>query len=203
MCSTSSRSALEWDLTYRTIPLSQIPWQSSKPPLSLVYSISKFKVKSGKALDVCCGAGTNSLYLARKGFSVSGIDISSKAIQIAKQRAEKAVLSIDFKVGDVLDFPYPSSSFNLVVDRGCFHHIKPELREKFVNGIARVLKKNGYYYLQAFSNVMKLNYGYTFSKQDIRNYFGEKFKILRWGQAVHFEPSGGKVVLRTAFMRKV
>ncbi|NWG11350.1 class I SAM-dependent methyltransferase [Candidatus Bathyarchaeota archaeon] len=67
-------------------------WQTKK---ILVNLVEKGVIKKGKALDICCGAGTNTVYLAKKGFEVTGIDISSKAIEYATEKAKQANVNID------------------------------------------------------------------------------------------------------------
>ena len=85
----------DWEDIYRKYSLEEIPWHEDKPAEYLIDLLKKKKIKIGVALDVCSGAGTNTMYLAEKGFEVTGIDISETATKIAKQRAEKAgVLNI-------------------------------------------------------------------------------------------------------------
>jgi tellurite methyltransferase len=63
------------------------------------------KVKVGCALDVACGAGRNSLFLAEAGFEVDGIDISAKGLKIAAARADQKNLVINWIEHD-LDQPH-------------------------------------------------------------------------------------------------
>jgi 2-polyprenyl-3-methyl-5-hydroxy-6-metoxy-1,4-benzoquinol methylase len=70
----------EWDEAYRH-PLGQLPWELGRPRPHLVELVESGIIKSGKALDVCCGAGTNTVYLATKGFIATGIDISPRPLQ--------------------------------------------------------------------------------------------------------------------------
>ena len=60
----------EWDRIYRRYPLEDLPWELGRPRKVLVELVEKGLIKRGKALDICCGAGTNALYLAKKGFQV-------------------------------------------------------------------------------------------------------------------------------------
>lgn len=63
---------------------------------------------AGRALDVACGGGRNALYLAQRGFDVTGIDISHEALRLAKHRAAATGLTIDWLEHD-LDQPLPHS----------------------------------------------------------------------------------------------
>ncbi|MEW6222027.1 MAG: hypothetical protein AB1476_01710 [Candidatus Hadarchaeota archaeon] len=65
-----------WDFIYRTLPPEEIPWEAGRPDPDLVTLVRKKKIKKGRVLDTCAGLGTHSIYLAKRGFEVSGIDIS-------------------------------------------------------------------------------------------------------------------------------
>ncbi|MCW3997359.1 MAG: methyltransferase domain-containing protein [Candidatus Bathyarchaeota archaeon] len=86
----------KWDKIYREYPLNTLGWKLGKPRPILVELLEKDLIRKGKILDVCCGAGTNSIYLAKNGFSVYAIDISKAAIQYAKKEAKKDKLLIYF-----------------------------------------------------------------------------------------------------------
>ena len=111
---------MSWDRVYATYKLEEIPWHSNKAPTSL--AVAAKKIGRGVALEVCSGAGTNSLYLARHGFKVKGVDICKTAVAIAKRRARAQGLSIEFRKGNVLDLR-GHAQYDFVFDRGCFHHI--------------------------------------------------------------------------------
>ncbi|MDS1272252.1 class I SAM-dependent methyltransferase [Lipingzhangella sp. LS1_29] len=69
---------------------------------------------AGRALDVGCGEGADAIWLARQGWSVTGIDISSVAVQRARDAAASAGVSVDWIHGDPLGTPFDSDSFDLV-----------------------------------------------------------------------------------------
>ena len=69
---------------YRKIPLNEIPWNIETPPDILVGLVESGKVKSCKTIDLGCGTGNYSIYLASLGFEVTGIDNSPTAIKIAE-----------------------------------------------------------------------------------------------------------------------
>jgi ubiquinone/menaquinone biosynthesis C-methylase UbiE len=131
----------EWDRIYRAYPLKELPWELGRPRKVLVEMVEKGLIKKGKALDICCGAGTNALYLAEKGFQVTAIDISYKAIEYAKEKAERASAEIQFQVENFLNLPFKNNEFDFVFDMGCFHHVEVKDRSTFIEGVHRVLKK--------------------------------------------------------------
>ena len=85
----------EWDEYYRKYPLSELGWELGKPRSLLVEFVEKGLVGKGTALDLCCGAGTNTIYLAKNGFEVTGLDISLTALEIAKKKAEQVNVSLN------------------------------------------------------------------------------------------------------------
>ena len=137
----------EWDRIYRRYPLEALPWELGRPRKVLVELVEKGVIKKGKALDICCGAGTNAIYLAKKGFQVTGMDISPKAIEIAKEKVRKANSKIQFRVQNFLNLPFKDEEFDFVFDMGCFHHVKVKDRSTFINGVHRVLKKGASYFM--------------------------------------------------------
>jgi SAM-dependent methyltransferase len=129
-------------------------------------------------LDVGCGAGTDAIYLASKGCEVIAIDVSHEAIRIARERAEKARVKVNFIADNFLEFEFHNKSFDFINDRGCFHHINPRDREKFAMKINDVLKSNGYYYLRCWSDKEEESDRgpYRISKGEIKNTFSKFFK---------------------------
>jgi 2-polyprenyl-3-methyl-5-hydroxy-6-metoxy-1,4-benzoquinol methylase len=131
----------EWDQIYRKYPLKSWGWELGKPRPILVEFVEKGLIKKGKALDLCCGAGTNTVYLAENGFEVTAIDISQKAIEYAKEKAEHANVKINFMILSFVDLRFRDEEFDFVFDMSCFHHVEIEERASFIEGVHRVLKK--------------------------------------------------------------
>jgi 2-polyprenyl-3-methyl-5-hydroxy-6-metoxy-1,4-benzoquinol methylase len=88
----------DWDQIYRKYSLESLGWELGKPRPILVGFVEKGLIKKGKTLDLCCGAGTNTIYLAEKGFEVTGIDISQRAIEYATVKAENVHAKINFMI---------------------------------------------------------------------------------------------------------
>jgi len=68
----------------------------------------------GRALDVGCGEGADAIWLAGRGWTVTGIDISDVAISRARQAAELAGAAVEWICGAVLRTLFPAGSFDLV-----------------------------------------------------------------------------------------
>lgn len=98
---------------------------------------------AGRLLELGCGDGCLTLPLARKGFETYGLDISPTAIAWAKEKAQAQALNPDFRIGNVLDLPYPDYFFDLVVDGHCLHCIIGEDRKRFLSQVLRVTRPGG------------------------------------------------------------
>jgi ubiquinone/menaquinone biosynthesis C-methylase UbiE len=98
-------------------------------------------VKNKKILDACCGTGRYSIKLAKKGAIVTGIDFSKNMLNIAKNKAKKQDLDINFKIGNVLNLPFKNNSFDIVICALALSHVKNLKKALFE--LNRVLKKNG------------------------------------------------------------
>ncbi len=191
----------DWDRIYRKYPLEVLPWELGKPRKVLVELVEKGVIPKGKALDICCGAGTNALYLAKKGFQVTGIDISSKAVSYAKAKASKANMNIRFQVENFLSLPFEGEEFDFVFDMGCFHHVKVEDRNLFIRGIHRVLKKGGSYLMVCFSHKNGPAWNH-FTKELIIRLFSNLFKIRNIEHVASVEGDGYTRYFYSVLMEK-
>lgn len=101
---------------------------------------------SGRVLELGCGAGNMTIWLAEMGYEAYGVDISPTAIAWAREEAAAKGLKVTFAVGDVLDLAlYPDDSFDFVFDGHCLHCIIGADRERLFSSVRRVLKPNGYF----------------------------------------------------------
>ncbi len=73
----------------------ELPWSHAVPTDYLTEAIQQ-RSEPGRALDVGCGTGTDSVFLATQGWSVTGVDFVSDALAMAKERASKANVSPTF-----------------------------------------------------------------------------------------------------------
>src|ERR1700686_3159579 len=137
----SEKNRAEWRSTYAKTPYQDLPWFSPKPYPWVEQSVRELWWRPGtRLLDVGCGAGTNSLFLARSGFEVSGVDVAEGAIHAARARAVKANPEVGFRVGDVLDPPYPDGFVGGAIGIGCFPALPIRMRKAYGKELARVLR---------------------------------------------------------------
>ena len=107
----------------------------------------KFKEKIGiiknkKVLDIGCGIGLLSFYLAKRGANVIGIDLSKNIIDFCKTEAKKKEIEIDFREMNAQVPDFEDESFDIIVGSRVVHHI-PNI-ELFFKECKRLLKKKGY-----------------------------------------------------------
>jgi len=126
-------------------------WTKSKPPKELVELIETGKINPCKVLDVGCGEGFYSIYLASKGFDVTGVDISKNAIKRAKKNAAKQGVKINFIAMDVMKLDKIDDNFGFIFEWALMHHIMPPQRQKYVENVCKILKKGGRYLSYSFN----------------------------------------------------
>ncbi|MCN0151842.1 class I SAM-dependent methyltransferase [Salinispora arenicola] len=91
----------------------------------------------GRALDLGCGHGRHSIYLARQGWDVTGIDIVGHAVATARAKAAEAGVSPRLIAGDVTELTQlgVTGSHSLIVDAGCFHGLPSRIRQRYVTAV--------------------------------------------------------------------
>jgi len=96
-----------------------------------------------KILDYGCGNGIHSIWLAKYGAQVIGIDLSKFSLQIARERAKKTGLEnkIEFLSMDCEDLKFPENSFDIIFDGGTFSSL--DLKKAYPE-LVRVLKSDGF-----------------------------------------------------------
>ena len=110
-------------------------------------TIDHAKLKPGEQLlDVGCGTGGVTIpakeRIGQNG-PVSGIDPSPEMIAVARKKAERAGLDIDFRIGVIESLPYPNASFDVVTSSLMMHHLPYDAQQKGLAEIYRVLKPGG------------------------------------------------------------
>jgi SAM-dependent methyltransferase len=98
------------------------------------------------ALELGCGAGANLVWLAQKGLRVSGVDIASNALALARQSLERAGHAD--RVGELVECsvdrtPFPDGSFDVVLESCVFQHLDRRTREGAFAEVRRLLKEGG------------------------------------------------------------
>ena len=110
-------------------------------------TIDQAMLKPGeKLLDVGCGTGGVTIpakeRIGQNGW-VTGIDPSPEMIAVARKKAVRAGLNIDFRIGAIESLPYTNESFDVVTSSLMMHHLPHDVQVKGLAEIYRVLKPGG------------------------------------------------------------
>jgi methyl halide transferase len=131
---------IEWNDRYRD---GNLPWDTGRPSSELQQVIRQQAIQPCRALELGCGTGTNSVWLAQQGFEVTGVDVAPMAIARAKERARAAGVTVRFVVADLLEMPDPDALFEFFFDRGCYHAVRRDAPEKYAPAVGRQLVSDG------------------------------------------------------------
>jgi len=130
-----------WNDSYAS---GQLPWDTGEPEPLLVEFVTSGAVTPGPALEIGAGTGTNTIWLAERGFDVLGVDLAPLAIEKAQAKIAGRALPCRFADLDILAAPPPGGPFQFVFDRGCFHVFdEPDERERFAANVAAALAPGG------------------------------------------------------------
>lgn len=115
---------------------------------------------SGNVLDAGCGVGIPvSKFLVRRGFKVTGIDISRKMIDLAKQNVPEAT----FYQKNILTLDLPGNSFDGIICVYTLWHIPRAEHSFIISNFHRMIKENG---------LLVINTG-VFESEGMSEFFGE------------------------------
>ncbi len=186
----------DWNAFYQSVPADDIPWEIGGPSTELIHAVEDgFIVPPARVLDIGCGLGSQSIYLAKNGFEVIGVDIAPSAIDKAQKLARFSEAKVQFAVGDATSMAYTTDSFDIVYDRACFHHLKPQEQERYKWEVMRVLTEGGVYIVTMFAVAA--------SGAVIEQFFMPLFDLVDEETfTVAEKASGNMVTLRTLFFEK-
>lgn len=126
-----------YELIYR---VSKPRWDDNTVPPQVIQLASE-KGKAGKALDLGCGTGTHSIYLAQRGYTVMGVDFSATALRRAREKASRSEVDVEFVLGDVSRLHILHGGFDIALDVGCLHGLKAAAKEQYARGLSRLMKR--------------------------------------------------------------
>jgi SAM-dependent methyltransferase len=140
-------SAAWWDDRYLS---GDIRWDTGIVPPELVALVSSGLLAAGWALDIGCGSGLSSRYLAAHGFRSVGVDLAQSALVRGWRAAATAGLPAYFYRGDASDLSCLDLRAAFALDIGCFHAIPADRMPAYVASLAAHLAPDAYYLLYAF-----------------------------------------------------
>jgi SAM-dependent methyltransferase len=99
------------------------------------------------ALDIGCGDGKFTRFLARSGAEATGIDVNPRVLARARENAIRENLDIAWVEGRAEDLPFGDHRFDIVVFSNSLHHVAPAMMDRAIAEAARVLRANGDLYV--------------------------------------------------------
>ena len=173
-----------WDAPYRG---ERLPgWDVGQPCSHLVKAVEDETFRPGRAIVLGCGSGTNAIYLAGKGFEVTAVDVAPSALVIASEKARKAGVKVNCVVADVVA-PPKLEPFDLIFDRGCYHHICQYNSSGYVETLRRLAHPGTRALILAGSPADGGRGGPPRVKEEtIRNDFSKLFEF-QWLRSIRFD----------------
>ncbi len=126
------------------------PWDTGVPSELLQRVLRDHAIEPTRTLEIGCGTGTNAIFLAQQGFSVTAVDVAPLAIEQAKQKAAAAGVDVDFRVVDLLQ-PGAAAEltggtpYSFVFDRGVYHCLRKENLEAFLGTMKDIFTPDAIY----------------------------------------------------------
>ncbi len=169
-----------WEEQYRDDDVETMPWFFPHLDRDVAWAIETLPVIApAKALDLGCGPGTQAIELSRLGFETTGADISPSAVRKANERARKEGMAVMFICDDILNTQL-SGTYDVIMDRGCFHVLDADQRPNYLRSVVRLLDENGYLLLKTFHKQETREEGppNRFEAADIVKIFSDTFELL-------------------------
>jgi SAM-dependent methyltransferase len=146
---------------------------------------------AGKALDLGCGTGDNSIYLAKHGWRVTGVDFVAKAVDKARAKAEANKVPVTFAQADVtrLGSEGIGSGFGLIVDNGCLHGMNAEDRDAYAREVTAVAAPDARLLLVEF--VPGGSFGVPgIDPDEVKQRFTGAWTLVSWGDEPAMDHNG-------------
>ena len=181
-------------------------WKTNEPQKEFVEAIdSGWFPRNQRIIDVGCGGGEVSRWLAEQGFRVLGVDFSAAAIERCRCDSAGQPNAPIFEVADLCGEELELEPAYSLLDRGCFHRIVENLRPVYARNIARATVEGGHFLLVAgrFHDTRLPNYIAARSERELQEHieeiFGDYFAIDRAEPAMINATEGAEAMLSMAF----
>ncbi len=140
-----------------------------KPQEDIPRIVKLFKKKGiKKVLDLGCGSGRHTVYLAKNGFDVYGIDIAPVGIKLTKDWLKQEKLRADLKFGSIYQkLPYEDNFFDALIAIQVINHGKIENIRKLIKEMERILKPNGLIFITVMQKTSVRNWRINSIKREI------------------------------------
>ncbi len=182
-----------WEGVYAKKTPGEVSWYQIEPAVSLELIASTGISPAGKIIDVGAGASTLVDKLLGQGFQdLTVLDISSKALDYAKERLGIRAKAVKWIQADVTEFEFPEK-YDLWHDRAVFHFLTEEAdRKKYARNMEKALNASGHAIIAAFA----MNGPAKCSGLDVERYsperlsreVGSSFQLIKSFEETHVTP---------------
>jgi ubiquinone/menaquinone biosynthesis C-methylase UbiE len=167
-----NETAEDWEKKYLT---GDKPWDLGRPEAELVRFVESGWLKPGAdILELGCGTGTDSVFLAKKGFHVVGVDFSPTAIEQARDKTRTGHLdgNCQFFLEDACNLSFLKIRFDFAYDKTCFDNLEASKRPDYIRSVKSVLEPDAKFLVILMDEPDK-----GLSEENLRNLFGAEFRI--------------------------
>ncbi len=160
------------------------PWDTGVVPPEVRALVERLRaLPPGRALDVGCGTGVSAVYLAGRGWQVTGVDWVEAALVQARARARAAGLGraqIRFVRADVgaADFLVRHPPVDLWLDIGCLHGLAEDAQRRYASHAARLVAAGGMLRLYAWRRQADADDPPGLDPEDVARLFGDAFALV-------------------------
>ena len=170
---------LFYEIVYRYF---RAPWDIGARE-ELVELVEGGRIEPCRAIDLGCGTGANAVYLAQRGFEVTGVDFADAAIEKARARAKDANVQVEFVVDDLTNLQRVSGTFDFLLDCGVLDDLRLHQRGPYLENMLRLTHPGSRYLLWGFEYPMRWwerflpFYDIPFRAGEVAQRFGPYFEI--------------------------
>lgn len=164
----------------------RLPWQwSPDEPTSILQTLFRERdLHPERVLDLGCGDGVDSAFMAARAGRVDAVDISAAAVEIARSNASKqGVGNCEFLARDIFDLGFEEDSFDFILDKGCLHHVPFFRHGAYVDLVSGLTAPGGLFFLICHSlDIGRNAHPLRFLEGMVYPYLGVFAKALRFAQ---------------------
>ena len=161
----------KYEVIYRIV---KPRWDDGNIP-SQVAQLASHPGKTRNAIDLGCGTGTQSIYLAQQGFAVVGVDTSPTAIRKASAKAARAGVTLEFMLHDVTRLDFLPGPFDIALDVGCLHGLGAAGRRLVARELTRLMRPGGTLLIWGGDRAA----GFGLASGEVQNLFAPAFRLER------------------------
>lgn len=155
------------------------------PRKELVELVENGHLQPGRAIDLGSGTASNCVFLAQRGFQVTGVDFATAAIELGHRRAAEAGVAVNFVEDNLTDLRHIAGTFDLLVDYGTLDDLRPKHRDLYMQNVLGLTHPGSRFLLYCFEWPPRwwerpFFFRMACEPGEIRRRFGPYFEIERY-----------------------